>query len=249
MFTVSLTVSFVPRRLKRLVNFRDLGGLPLVSGGMFPGGRLYRSGTFDVLTPAEAAGLASSLGFATVVDLRTQSEREQSLQSFPGKVEVLQIPFLTEIDPAWEHPIDQSPAAVAGHYLDMLARQGREALRSIITAITPDSLPMVIHCSAGKDRTGIVTALLLAFAGVTDEAIAGDYAKSGPDLHLLASDPATAGTFAPDPLNEYETSPETMQLFLDGVRQRYGSIERLAITSNLGAEDLHKARAALLAPQ
>jgi protein-tyrosine phosphatase len=140
---------------------------------MFPGGRLYRSGTFDFLTPAEAAGLASSLGFVTVIDLRRPSERVRSHQWFPGKVEVLQIPFLAEIDPAWEHPIDQSPVAVAGRYLDMLARQGREALRSIIIAITPDSLPMVIHCSAGKDRSGIVTALLLALAGVTDEAIAG----------------------------------------------------------------------------
>lgn len=232
----------------RLVNFRDLGGLPIASGGEFPGGRLHRSGTFDFLTPAEAAGLVSSLGFTTVIDLRGLSERERLHQPFPHTVEIFQIPFVTTTDPEWEHPIDQSPPAVAGRYLDMLERQGRRALRSIITAITPDRLPMVIHCSAGKDRTGIVTAILLALAGVTDEAIAADYAKSGPDLQLLASDPATAGIFAPDPPNENETSPETMRLFLDGVRQRYGSSERLVITSNVGADDLRKARAALLAP-
>jgi len=232
----------------RLVNFRDLGGLPLASGGLFPGGRLYRSGTFDFLTPVQAAGLVASLGVVSVIDLRTSSERERSQQPFFGRVEVLRIPFLTEIDPEWEHPIDQSPFAVAGRYLDSLERQGRRALRSIITAITPDRLPMVIHCSAGKDRTGIVMAILLALVGVTDEAIAADYALSGPDLQLLAGDPATAGIFAPDPPNEYETSPETMRLFLDGMRQRYGSSERLVIMSNVGADDLHKARAALLEP-
>jgi protein-tyrosine phosphatase len=216
---------------------------------MFPGGRLYRSGTFELLTPAEAAGLASSLGVATVIDLRAPSERERPHRSFPAKLDILQIPFLTEIDPEWEHPIDQSPIAVAGRYLDILERQGRRALRSIITAITPDRLPMVIHCSAGKDRTGIVMAILLALVGVPDEAIAADYAQSGPDLQLLANDPVTAGIFAPDPPNEYDSLPETMRLFLDGMRQRYGSSEILAISFNVEADDLHKARAALLEPR
>jgi protein-tyrosine phosphatase len=232
----------------RLVNFRDLGGLPLASGDEFPGGRLYRSGTFELLAPAQAAELVSSLGVVSVIDLRALSERERSQQLFSGRVEVLQIPFVTDIDPEWEHPIDQSPPAVAGRYLDMLERQGRRALRPIIIAITPDRLPMVIHCSAGKDRTGIVMAILLALVGVPDEAIAADYALSGPYLQLLASDPATAGIFAPDPPNEYETSPETMRLFLDGMRQRHGTSERLLITSNVEADDLHMARAALLEP-
>ena len=232
----------------RLVNFRDLGGLPLASGGEFPGGRLYRSGTFDFLTPGEAAELVSSLGVATVIDLRALAERERSNRSFPAELDILQIPFLTEIDPEWEHPIDQSSFAVAGRYLDMLERQGRRALPSIISAITPDHVPMVIHCSAGKDRTGIVLAILLALAGVPDEAIAADYARSGSDLQLLADDPATAGIYTPDPPNEYDSSPETMRLFLNGMRQRYGSSERLVITSNVDVADLRKARAALLEP-
>lgn len=232
----------------RLVNFRDLGGLPLVSGGTFPRGRLFRSGTFSLLTPGETEELVSSLGLATLIDLRTQSERQRSHQRLPDRVEVFEFPFLTEIDPEWERPSDQSPPAIAERYLDMLERQGREALPSIISTIARDRLPMMIHCASGKDRTGIVIALVLTLAGVTDEAIADDYARSGTVLKRLAEDPATGGVFAPDPTNEYETSPETMRLFLDGVRNRYGSIEELAITSNVAADDLHQARGSLLAP-
>lgn len=219
-----------------------------MKGGTFPAGRLYRSGTFDLLTPSDASELASSLGLATVVDLRTPSERDQS-HRFPDHVEILEIPFLTEIDPGWEHPTDQSPRAVADRYLDMLERQGHEALHAIITAITPERLPLVIQCNAGKDRTGIVTALLLTLAGVTDEAIAADYARSGPALQDLITDPATAGMFKPDPVNEYETSPETMRVFLDGVRRRYGPSEQLAVASGVGADALQQARAALFTPK
>lgn len=218
-----------------------------MTGGTFPAGRLYRSGTFDLLTPLDAAELVSSLGLATVVDLRTPSERGRS-HCFPDHVEILEIPFLTEIDPGWEHPTDQSPRAVADRYLDMLERQGHEALHTIITAITPDRLPLVIQCNAGKDRTGIVTALLLTLAGVTDDAIAADYARSGPALQLI-TDPATAAMFTPYPVNEYETSPETMRVFLDGVRRRYGSSEQLAVASNVGADALQQALAALFTPK
>lgn len=232
----------------RLVNFRDLGGLPLVSGGTFPSGRLFRSGTFSLLTTGETEELVWSLGLATLIDLRTRSERERSHQRFLDTVEVFEFPFLTEIDPEWVRPSDQSPPAIADRYLDILERQGREALPLIISTIARDRLPMVIHCASGKDRTGIVTALVLALAGVTDQAIADDYAKSGPALKRLADDPANAGMFAPDPPSEYETSPETMRLFLDGVRNRYGSIEELAVTSNVATGDVGQARTALLAP-
>lgn len=234
---------------KRLVNFRDLGALPLVSGGTFPHGRLFRSGTLGLLTPSEAKDLLSSRGLNALMDLRTRSERQRSHQSFPHTVEVFEFPFLKEIDPEWESPSDQSPSAIAGRYLDMLERQGRSALPSIISTIAQDPLPMVIHCASGKDRTGIVVALVLALAGVTDEAIADDYARSGPALQRLAQDPATAGVFAPDPSNEHETAPETMRRFLDGVRNRYGSVEELAIASNVADDDLQQARGALLAPQ
>jgi rhodanese-related sulfurtransferase len=232
----------------RLVNFRDLGGLPLMTGGTLPSGRFYRSGTLEHLSQTEAGELASNLALATVIDLRAPAERKWS-HLFPDKVEVLEIPFLTEIDPGWERPKDQSPRAVASRYLEMLELQGREALHAIITAITPDAVPMVIHCAAGRDRTGIVMALLLSITGITDEAIASDYAKSGPVLQHLASDSATAGILEPDLSNEYETSPETMRRFLGGVRELYGSSEELAISSNLRADDIQTARATLLAPK
>lgn len=232
---------------RRLVNFRDLGDLPLVSGSTFPRGRLFRSGTFSLLTQGETEDLVSSRGLKALMDLRTESERQRSHQPFPRTVETFEFPFLTAIDPEWERPSDQSPSAIAERYLDMLERQGRSALPSIISTITRNRIPIVIHCASGKDRTGIVIALVLALVGVTDEAIADDYARSGLALKRLATDPATAVMFAQEPPSEYETSPETMRLFLGGVRNRYGSIEELAITSNVADDDLQRARDALLA--
>ena len=230
----------------RLVNFRDLGGLPLSSGGEFPDGRLYRSGTFQFLTEAETAQLASNLGLVTVIDLRAPSEPAHTRRRFPDGVEVLEIPFLTNIEPEWERPSDQSPRAVAGRYLDMLEQQGVAVLTGILRAIRADRFPLVIHCSAGKDRTGILIALLLTLAGVTEEAIAADYAASGPTLTSLATNPTTAKAFQPNPPNEYETDPETMRLFLHAVTARHGSIEGLAIGSNVDMELLQQAKAALL---
>jgi protein-tyrosine phosphatase len=160
-------------------NFRELGGLPTRSPGVFVRhGYFYRSSSlarFD----AEALRVLTSLGLRRAVDLRTSAEVAQSVTAvLPAPMQPLHVPLFELARQNWIGPPDQSPKSTASRYIEML-EDGLGALAAVVVeAARPNSTPFVIACSAGRDRTGIVVACLLDLLDVTDQAIAGDYALS-----------------------------------------------------------------------
>jgi protein-tyrosine phosphatase len=115
-----------------------------------------------------------------------------------------------------------------------MVTDGAPALTGAFAALaSPDSLPAVFHCSAGKDRTGVLSALILAFLGVPDETIVEDYALSGPAMERLLEQIKAE---YPDSVEEVEryapamlqVLPETMEEFLASLRTEYGSYDALA---------------------
>ncbi|MBW6456865.1 MAG: tyrosine-protein phosphatase, partial [Trueperaceae bacterium] len=166
--------------LEGTVNTRDLGGWPLAAGGRTRAGRLWRSDAFTHATAADRDALARH-GLRFVVDLRTDAERANAPSALAGdpRFEVLPVDLFAAVGGA----IDRGE--VAGDPFDLRtryrasfvhARDGyRETFDRLSAALASSDGPVAFHCSAGKDRTGLVAALLLRAAGVPDAAILEDY--------------------------------------------------------------------------
>ena len=160
------------------VNVRDLGGVALADGGETRYGTLFRADNLGKLT--DAARTLAEHGVARVVDLRWPEERAETP---PPGVDVVHVsvlgPYDPSVDDGWE---DFAPARDTIGYRRALYTRWLERYRSefgrAIAAIADADGPVVFHCQGGKDRTGIVAALLLRLAGAAPAAIAEDYALS-----------------------------------------------------------------------
>jgi protein-tyrosine phosphatase len=172
-----------------LVNLRDLGGLPTQAGRLTRPGRLLRSESPHDLSESGLAALLD-LGVSTVVDLRTVSERENLPSPLvgAGAVRDRHAPIFNDGD---DFPKDLATAAEV--YCWWL-RERNTGIAAALTAIADaHAAPILVHCHAGKDRTGVIIALVLRIAGVTVDAIADDYARSGVQLaDMLARDRVSA---------------------------------------------------------
>ena len=174
--------------IEGLVNLRDLGGLPTASGKTTLPGRLLRSESPHTVSESGLRSLLD-LGIGAVVDLRTTSEREHRPSPLvDAGVHTSHAPIFTDDEDYPDHLV--TAAEVYCWWL----RERQTGVASAMTAIADaPSAPILVHCHAGKDRTGVVVALVLRLAGVPVEAIADDYAISGVQLaEMLARDRVTA---------------------------------------------------------
>ena len=216
------------------VNFRDLGGYASADGRTVAWRRLFRADGLNKLSDADVAQL-EELGLATVIDLRTRDEAEQR-GSFPvDRVPVAYVGLpLTDVLPATETLPDWREAAYVAERYTAMVTEGGAMLSGAIDALAgADALPAVVHCSAGKDRTGVLSALVLAFLGVPDETIVEDYALSALAMERLLERLKAEYPEAQDEVERYAPAilhvvPETMEQFLAGLRSRYGSYDDLA---------------------
>ena len=223
------------------MNFRDLGGYRTADGRMVAWRTLFRADGLNKLTDADVAQLGE-LGLATVIDLRTLDEAEQR-GSFPVDrvpVTYLGLP-LTDVLPATEELPDWKEAAyVAARYGAMVSEGGPMLTSAIQALATGDALPAVMHCSAGNDRTGVLSALILAFLGVPDETIVADYTLSAAAMGRLLERLKAEYPEAQDAVEKYAPAilhvvPETMEQFLADLRLQYGTYDALA--GSLGVTD------------
>jgi protein-tyrosine phosphatase len=216
------------------VNFRDLGGYRTTDGHRIGWRRLFRADGLSRLSDADHRQLVD-LEVATVIDLRTVDEAEQRGRFPVDRVPVRYVDLpLTDVLPAIaELPSWGEASYVARRYAEMVS-EGAPALTGAFEVLgSGDSLPAVFHCSAGKDRTGVLAALILAFLGVPDETIVEDYCLSAEAMarlleRLKAEYPdsvAEVERYAPAVL---QVMPETMEEFLAGLRAEYGSYDALA---------------------
>ncbi|MFI6446388.1 tyrosine-protein phosphatase [Kitasatospora sp. NPDC050543] len=164
------------------LNVRDLGDLPTVDGGRTARGSIVRADNLDRLT-AEGWEALRAHGIRTVVDLRN-TEEYKPLLPLPADVELVRVP-LDELAGAdwwqrWGH-LDGTPLALRP-YLDHCPHASADLIRTIARA-RPGGV--VVHCGAGRDRTGLAALLLLAFAGVEPAGIVADYQQSAPNLRPL----------------------------------------------------------------
>jgi protein-tyrosine phosphatase len=215
------------------LNVRDLGGHPTEDGGETRFGVYVRADNVERLTDTGWRALVD-YGVRTVVDLRLAAERTAAPpDGLP--VVALHRPLVPDFGhPDWEEinalslgavPPD-STRVVYTEFLERYRDRFGEAVSTIATA--DDGGAVLFHCMGGKDRTGLVTALLLRLTGVEREAVAADYAQSGSNLQAL-HDEWIAGALDDDErelrIRITATPAEAMLGVLDTLDQRYGGVE------------------------
>lgn len=198
--------------LAGFANSADLGGLPLPHGQRVPSGRIVRANTPEQLSTGELTA-ANAVGFSAVLDLRSHEElqaRPHPLAQVPG------YRSLPLIDPAAEARVDISLYRTTGEiYSSSLQRNATHIAAIFIALADAPSGPgsVLVSCLAGRDRTGMVIALLLDLAGVDRELIAADYA-------LRPERPAPA---APPPPVQVRRGGEDILQMLEHISAAYGS--------------------------
>jgi protein-tyrosine phosphatase len=216
-------------RLAGTRNLRDVGGYPAAGGRRTRWRTLLRTDALDRLPPASQAKLLD-LGVRQVIDLRWPTELDEAPSVFraSGAVSYRNIALLDE-DPG----PGKSMADIYRLMLDARAPQLVDVVRSLIA---PGGLPAVVGCAAGKDRTGVAIALVLAAVGVPADVVAIDYALSAEifaadvaDEHLIDWRAAPAIV---------DCAPETMLETLEHLEARHGGAVALLRRNGLTDDEL-----------
>jgi protein-tyrosine phosphatase len=230
--------------LEGAVNFRDLGGYPTLDGRRVRWRRLFRSDRLVGLTGADLSALAS-LRIASVFDLRTADELDRHGIGLlhDGGILHRHVPFVTEV---WEKTTDidgdeSAAGRQASRYLALI-EQAHFAIFEVFNALAePHHYPAVFHCTAGKDRTGMMAALILTALNVPDEVIAEDYALTTEFLTWTDEDLARLAPPGAQPMTRDDlfADPETILIVLATLEEWYGSMR--AFFTDCGVTDAHLA--------
>jgi protein tyrosine/serine phosphatase len=249
--------------LEGAVNVRDLGGLPTADGGKTVCGRLLRADNLQELSPADVMRLVRDIGVTTVVDLRSTAELTAEgpapLDAVPG-VRHAHHPVLPELGLATDAVADvlltrddqdrsRYPADPrCGHYLGYLEDRPDQVVAAL-RAVAHAPGAALVHCAAGKDRTGVVAALALTAAGVRPAAVIADYAATDERTEAIIGRLRRSPTYARDvtskPAGSHRSRPETMAAFLEEMDTRHGGVTRWLTDHGLTGDDLGLLRARL----
>jgi protein-tyrosine phosphatase len=212
-------------------NFRDLGGYPTNDGRHTRWRTLYRADGLYRLTPDDA-NIVMNLGVRTVVDLRTNNEvRERG--TFPVNDHDVAYHHLPIIDATWGETqtpeFDDAVDFLVYAYREMLAEAAPRFADAINLLSQQSVLPAVFHCAAGKDRTGILAALVLGVLGVDESIIAADYGLTRSATTRLRAwarqhQPELADLYDGMPPRFTAADPRAMAIILNDITSRYGSV-------------------------
>lgn len=223
-------------------NLRDVGGYPAARGAWIRWGRLFRS---DAAAFTDGADLAA-LGLRTVIDLRDDDEVAMLPTGLDALVpRTLHLPLesrslLRRLPTGSSDPLGELYAA-------MVRERGAELARTVAALTRPAALPALVHCAAGKDRTGVVIGIVLAAVGVPDDVVAADYALTADylDATFFANVPRgrDVATIAPHDVLR-AARPESMTALLRVLAGEYGGARAYLVEHGLPAaavDDLHLA--------
>ncbi|HEY0814858.1 MAG TPA: tyrosine-protein phosphatase [Pseudonocardia sp.] len=237
-------------RFEGLDNVRDVGGLPLRGGGITRSGVLLRSASLHWATPADVRRLVDEYGLALVLDLRTPREIDRDGPT-PVAAQGIETVALNLIGASRELPetgADTDP--LLRTYLGYLADQPANVVEAVRRLAAAGAGSALVHCAAGKDRTGVVVAIVLDVVGVERAAIVEDYAQSSEQIEALFRRWTTAsGEPMPEPadLRLHHPRAEVMATVLDHLDAAHGGAAGWLVESGLDEAALDRLRARLRA--
>jgi protein-tyrosine phosphatase len=225
-------------------NFRDLGGYPIVDGGFTRWGSLYRSDALHELTEPDIKVLRD-IGLKTILDLRMEAEVSKSGRGRLGS-EPARYHHLSVIDedggesrgiPA---PTDDDLSNRYMWYLDI----GRGSVVQALNILSDSAnYPLVFHCAAGKDRTGVLAALVLDIVGVERGVIVEDYVLTASRMQFVLE--RILRTLGEErrvedlPPNALTVQASTMEGFLESLDRQYGGARQWALAAGVPSDSLH----------
>lgn len=234
-----------------LVNIRDLGGLVTTDGRTVRSGRVFRSDNPKALTELGREQFRGVVNPSTVIDLRIAVEVEREGYVLDEHVQVVNCPMMPQsgINQA------QIDAGMCDNLVDDYMRQidvnGHVVAQALGLIADSGSHPVVIHCTAGKDRTGITVAMLLDILGVPHDAIVADYALTTKNMAPVLERIRNAPVFqenglaaAPDWI--FASDPETMQGFLARMTATYGGAHAWALAQGMTTDQIERLRTDLV---
>jgi protein-tyrosine phosphatase len=222
---------FLP--LESVNNFRDIGGYETEDGHTVHWGKVFRSGNLCRLNPRDMDYL-ENLGIKQVFDLRTTETMEKHPNRLPPSASlhhsaVYEQEFNQEVFPALLFRRHKLGEILGSGYIKWLD-SGASAFGQLFDQIAnPDNLPLVFHCTAGKDRTGIAAALLYALLGVPNETIIADYTLTNQVFKKLYQEfiESERGRRLGIPPSDIKimlaANPNWIDTTLNTVRSKYGS--------------------------
>ncbi len=229
-----------------IFNVRDLGGVT-VEGGTLRPGALVRGDALHRAGPETTAGLVAH-GVVAVIDLRDAAEREREGSFAAAGVEVVHAPVL---DPHYEW-YDRD-ATLAERYVEILDNFGdRFAVAVDVVARTDGGV--AYHCAVGKDRTGLLTALLLGVLGADESSIVEDYARSSRATTVQASWSTLRGVYDRPVTDEdlatgvWSARPETMATALEWLHSTHGDAAGYLVAAGVDPATIEALRARLVEP-
>jgi protein-tyrosine phosphatase len=255
--------------LEGAINARDLGGLPTDDGGRIAHRRLLRADNLQGLTATDVKLLVEDFGLSTVVDLRSAHEvraegpgpltevaavrhchhsvlPEAGEATDAAAESVAEVLFARRQRALARFPEDPMCALYLGYLEDR-----PEGVVGALRSITATSGAALVHCAAGKDRTGVVVALSLTVAGVPREHVVADYAASAQRIEGILARLRASPTYRDDldkrTADEHKPRPETMEAFLGQMDKRYGGVFAWLAGHGFGEEEARLLRARLVA--
>ena len=235
-----------------LYNLRDTGGYR-AAGGTSRWGKLLRS---DALHRIDATGRdrLAEIGVAHIIDLRGGDERATAPSAVDGlEVTVHHLPVFDDADPAAQATTHVGLVPVYDHIVDERGAQLVDAIRVIIAADDDDAV--LVHCTAGKDRTGLVVAFALAAAGGDRDDVVADYAATAENLRGEWSDAMTAvfeqrGIELTAGMVELitESPAEVLEALLERIDREHGSISAYLLAHGLTPTELERLTAVIIDP-
>ena len=255
--------------LEGVANARDIGGLPTIDGRTTRRGVLLRTDNLQGVTPADLVRIRDELGVRTVLDLRTQGERHSEgpgpLADLVDHHDLSLVPHASragdadpdEADVERAVPIDHRQSSddvndMTGHYVGYVQDAPDNLATALRLLADPASGPTIVHCAAGKDRTGTVVAIALLLAGVTRDAVVADYVASAERiddvLRSLQRSPSYGESLLGVTADMITPVAGSMERFLDHIDREYGGPHGLAMSIGLDEETVARLAARLVGP-
>jgi len=250
--------------LQGAVNVRDVGGLPTVDGRVTRRGVLLRADNLQDLSEHDVDHLLRERGLRTVIDLRSTGELHLAGQTPLQRTDVRHhhLSLIPETPGESDHAevdraVPRRPARagdsrndMTGYYVGYLEDAPHNvaaALRLLADAETGTAL---VHCAAGKDRTGTIVALALSLVGVTREAVIADYVRSAERIEGVLARLKAASTYSDElaetTVDDVRPVAGSMARLLDHVDREYGGVHGLAMAIGVHEETVARLGARLV---
>ena len=259
MSTLSLTNHERTLKIEGVINFRDLGGYVTTDGRKVKWGQVYRSAQLDRLSD-KGIEVMAKMDIRSVIDLRFSDETRRyptireavpnaQISAWQDELEPIETTESDDIQRSWKASLETNdPAqvreAMRVNYPKKLYSH-RAIYRKMLLQLAKGQLPLVFHCAAGKDRTGVAAALLLSLLGVNDKQIVQDYLLTQQEIQRLLEDWMSGGaghqsgsedfqkklaSYPRDVIQPvFDADESYIQTLLDYVDQNYGGFTQYAL--------------------